>query len=104
MVYAVARRRGEIGIRLALGARRQNILWLVLRETLGLTLAGIAVGIPAALGAARYARSLLFEVSPADPWTLAVTVAALMSVAALAARARASRALLVDPMTALRCD
>ena len=104
MAYAVARRTSEIGIRLALGARRDHIMWLVLRETLWLTLAGVAVGIPLALWAARYAKSVLFGIGAADPLTIAVTVAALMGVAALAGYLPARRALRVDPMVALRCE
>jgi predicted permease len=104
MAYAVARRTAEIGIRLALGARRDHVMWLVLRQTLWLTLAGIAAGVPLALGAAWYARSVLFGVSTADPLTIAVTVAILLSVAALAGYLPARRALRVDPMTALRYE
>jgi predicted permease len=104
MAYAVARRAGEIGIRMALGARRDHILWLVLRETLWLTLAGIAAGLPLALWAARYTKSLLFGIESADPLTIAATIALLIGVAALAGYIPARRALHVDPMAALRCE
>ena len=104
MAYAVARRTSEIGIRLALGARRDHVVWLVLREALSLTLAGVAMGIPLVLWAARYARSVLFGISTADPLTIAVTAAALMGVAALAGYIPARRALRVDPMVALRYE
>jgi predicted permease len=104
MAYAVARRTSEIGIRLALGARRDHILWLVLRETLWLTVAGIAIGVPAALWAAKFAKSLLFGIGVADPVTIAVTIATLMGVAALAGYIPARRALRVDPMMALRYE
>ena len=104
MAYAVARRTAEIGIRLALGARRDHIMWLVLRETLWLTLAGIAVGVPLALWAAGYAKSVLFGVSTADPLTIAVTVALLLGVTALAGYIPARCALRVDPMVALRYE
>ena len=67
MAYAVARRTSEIGIRLALGARRDQVIWLVLRETLWLTLAGVAIGIPLALWAARYAKAVLFGIGTARP-------------------------------------
>jgi predicted permease len=104
MAYAVARRTSEIGIRLALGARRDHILWLVLRETLWLTVAGIAVGVPLALWAATFAKSLLFGIGVADPVTIAVTVVTLICVAALAGYLPARRALRVDPMAALRYE
>ena len=104
MAYAVARRTPEIGIRLALGARRDSIMWLVLRETIGLTLAGVALGIPLALWAARYVKSVLFGISPSDPLTVAATVATLVGVAALAGYIPARRAINVDPMVALRYE
>jgi len=104
MAYAVARRAAEIGIRMALGARRDHMLWLVLRETLWLTLAGIAAGLPLALWAARYTQSLLFGIGSADPLTIAATIALLIGVAALAGYIPARRALRVDPMAALRCE
>jgi len=104
MAYAVARRTGEVGIRMALGAGRGHVMWLVLRETFFLALAGIAAGIPLALWTARYAKSLLFEIDTADPVTIAVTVTALIAVAALAGYIPARRATRVDPMVALRYE
>ncbi|MBM3889713.1 MAG: FtsX-like permease family protein, partial [Verrucomicrobia bacterium] len=104
MAYAVARRTSEIGIRLALGARRGHILSMVLGETLWLTLVGIAAGVPLALWASRYAKSLLFGVSTADPLTITVAAGALISVAALAGCFPALRAAKIDPMEALRCE
>jgi ABC-type antimicrobial peptide transport system permease subunit len=104
MAYAVARRTSEIGIRLALGARPGRILWLVLRETFALTLAGLALGVPLALWAARYARSVLFGIGTADPLTIAVTVATLIGTAILAGYLPARRAIRVDPMVALKYE
>jgi predicted permease len=104
MAYAVARRTAEIGIRLALGARCDHIMWLVLRETLWLTLAGIAAGVLLALCAAQFAKSVLFGIGTADPLTLAVTIALLIGVAALAGYIPARRALRVDPTVALRYE
>ena len=104
MAYAVARRTSEIGIRLALGAQRDQVMWLVLRETLWVTLAGVAIGIPLALWAARYAKAVLFGISTADPLTIAATVAILIAVAALAGYLPARRAVGVDPMVALRYE
>ena len=104
MAYAVARRTGEIGIRLALGARRDHVMWLVMRETLWLTLAGIAAGIPLALWAARYVKSLLFGMSSTDPLTIAITIAIFIGVSALAGYIPARCAFRVDPIVALRYE
>ena len=104
MAYAVARRTPEIGIRVALGARPRRILWLVLRETLALTVAGVAVGVPLALWAARYTSSVLFGIGAADPLTMALTIATLLATAALAGYIPGRRAARVDPMVALRCE
>ncbi len=104
MAYTVALRTAEIGIRLALGARRDHIMWLVLRETLWLTLAGIAVGVPLALWAARYAKSVLFGITASDPLTIVFTVALLLGAAALAGYIPARRAVRLDTMQALRCE
>jgi predicted permease len=104
MACAVARRTAEIGIRLALGARRGHIMWLVLSETLWLTLAGIAAGVFLALWAARYAKSDLFGIGPADPPTIAAAAAALIGVAMLAGYVPARRALRVDPAMAVRYE
>lgn len=100
--YAVARRTNEIGIRMALGAKRNQVLWMVLKETLLLVAAGAAVGIPLTLGATRFVRSQLFGVEPHDPLTLALAVLLLTSVAAIAGYLPALRASRVDPIVALR--
>ena len=104
MAYAVARRTSEIGIRLALGARRDQVMWLVLRETLWVTLVGVAIGIPLALWAARYAKAVLFGIGTADPVTIGATVITLIGVSALAGYLPARRAVGVDPMVALRYE
>src|SRR5579859_4548015 len=104
MCYTVTRRTAEIGIRMALGARRADVLWLVLRETLALLLAGVALGLPAAIGAGRLISSMLFGLTPADPVTIAAAVAFLLTVAALAGYLPARRASRVDPITALRYE
>ena len=104
MAHAVARRIVEIGIRMALGARRGHIMWTVLRETLFLTLAGAAAGIPLALWTAQYTKALLFGVTTADPLTLTISITTLIAVALLAGYIPARRAVSVDPMVALRYE
>jgi len=100
--YSVSRRTQEIGIRVALGASRAAILRLVSRETLALVVAGLAVGIPAALAASRLLGHLLFGVSASDPLTLAAVSLTLVAVAAVAAYLPMRRATRVDPLIALR--
>jgi len=100
--YAVANRTREIGVRVALGADRGGVLRLVLRQALGLAAVGGAVGLLLALGLAQLIRSLLFGVSPADPWTLAGTVGLLLVVTLAASLGPARRAASVDPVRALR--
>jgi predicted permease len=100
--YAVARRTAEMGIRMALGARRASVVWLVLREALILILIGLAVGIPLLFAASRLLTGLLFGVSPTDPATLTATALLMLSIAALAAYLPARRASRVDPIAALR--
>ncbi len=102
--YSVARRTNEIGIRLALGATPAGVLRMVLKESLWLALAGIALGALAALAAARLISTLLFGVSAADPLTMAGAIALMLAVTALAAFLPARRAAKVDPMIALQCE
>jgi len=104
MAYAVARRTAEIGIRMALGARRREITWLIVRETLWLVLAGAVAGIPLAVWLSRYAKAFLFGIAAADPVVFATSVAALTGVAVLASFLPARRASRIDPMVALRYD
>jgi putative ABC transport system permease protein len=102
--YSVSRRTNEIGIRVALGASRNAILSMILRETLVLTLTGLAVGLPCALAASHLVGHMLFNVSANDPATLAAVAFVLASVAALAGYIPARRAMRVDPMVALRYE
>jgi predicted permease len=102
MACGVARRTREIGIRMALGAQASNVLWLVLRETLLLVCAGVAVGLPVALAVTRLTEGLLFGLTPNDPLTLALAVAVMVVMAALAGYLPARRAVNVDPINALR--
>jgi ABC-type antimicrobial peptide transport system permease subunit len=102
--YVVARRRNEIGIRIALGAGRGQVIGMVMREARRLLLAGIAAGIVLALIAGNSASSLLYGLKPYDPLTLLLAVALLSAIAALASFLPARRAARVDPMVALRYE
>ena len=102
MSYGVARRTNEIGIRMALGAQRGSVLWLVLREALVLVMTGLVVGVLASLVLTKTAASLLYELKPNDPLTIALATSLLMAVALLAGYLPARRAARVDPMVALR--
>jgi putative ABC transport system permease protein len=104
MSYAVARRTSEIGLRMALGARPGGVLWLILKEVIWLLLAGLAVGIPAALAASHLISSMIHGVTGNDPLTILLACSILLAVAALAAYVPARRASRIDPMTALRSE
>jgi predicted permease len=104
MSYSVSRRTNEIGIRMALGAQRGDVLGQVMRESLVLVAAGIIIGLAAALGTGRFLTSLLFGLEPTDPATNGLATAVLLGVAALAAYLPARRASHVDPMVALRYE
>jgi macrolide transport system ATP-binding/permease protein len=102
MSYSVVRQAGEIGIRMALGAPRGAVVWMVLRRVLLLAAAGLAVSVPAAMSAFRVVKSFLFETQPNDPGTLAVAAVVLLSAAILAGYGPARRASRIDPLAALR--
>jgi predicted permease len=102
--YAVARRRAEIGIRIALGAGQGRVLRLVLRQGMAPVFAGLAAGALAALGIGTYVSSLLFEVSPHDPWAFAIAAATLAAVSTLACWIPARRAAGVNPLDAIRYE
>ena len=102
IAYMVARRRNEIGMRIALGASRGRVVWLVLREAALLLSIGLVVGLAFSLWAGQAATSLLYGLKPYDPVTLATAVSVLAAVALLAAYAPAHRASRLDPMDALR--
>jgi predicted permease len=102
--FGVARRTSEIGIRMALGARRPEVVGMVLRETGWMVAAGTIAGILVAAAAARLIQSRLFGVTPADPLTMSVAVGVLIIVALCAALIPAYRASRVNPVTALRTE
>jgi predicted permease len=104
MSYVVSTRAREIGIRMALGARRDSVIGMVVREACVLVAAGLAVGIPSGLALTALIRSQLYNTSPSDPATIAVAAAIVAAVALCSAMLPARRAATVDPMRALRWD
>jgi predicted permease len=104
MAYAVSGRTNEIGIRIALGAQRNNVLWLILKESLLLVVVGVVIGVPIVFAAGKWISSLLFGVKAADPLALAVATLLMFVVAVVACYVPAARAMRVDPMVALRYE
>jgi len=104
MSYSVARRTREIGIRMALGAERNSVMWLVLKEVTAMVVVGVAVGVPLALALSRIVQSQLFDLSAGDPIAIAGAAAILALVALVAGYLPARRATRVDPMLALRYE
>jgi predicted permease len=102
MAYTVARRTGEIGIRMALGAQAGQVLRMVLREASWMALAGVTLGLGSALWLARFLGAMLYGLKPSDPPTLAGAAVLLLLIALLAAFGPARRASRVDPVDALR--
>ena len=101
MSYNVGRRTNEIGIRMALGAQRGDVLRLVMKESMLLVVVGVALGLTLAVAAGRLVRSLLFGLSPTDPFTIFLAAVVLIAVAGIAGYLPARRASRVDPMVAL---
>jgi predicted permease len=104
MSYMVIQRTKEIGIRMAIGAERLDVLRMILREAALLTVTGLVIGTGLALGAAQAAKSLLFGLKPRDPLTLVMAIVTLSTVAAFASFLPAYRASKLDPLTALRYE
>jgi len=100
MAYSVARRTNEIGIRMALGAARRRLLWMVLGEALGMSAAGLAIGIPLAWVGAKLVESFLFQMKARDPLTLSLAPAILIAAAMIASCGPAWRASRIDPWSA----
>jgi predicted permease len=104
MAFVVARRRKELGIRLALGAQPGLVIWMVMREVLVLLGIGLAVGIPAAIALGRYVSTVLYGITPNDPWMATWTMVLLTIVSAAAGLIPARRASRIDPILALRYE
>ena len=104
MAFVVARRRKELGIRLALGAEPGGVIWLVMKEVLLLLAIGLAVGIPSALALGRFVASQLYGIQARDPWTATATLILLTFVSAAAGLIPAHRASRIDPILALRYE
>jgi ABC-type antimicrobial peptide transport system permease subunit len=102
MSYSVARRTNEVGVRMALGAAGGDVVRLVMRESMTLVLAGLALGLAGAVAESRVMSSLLFGLAPVDPVAIAGAMIAMTTLAALAGYLPARRAARVDPMVALR--
>jgi ABC-type antimicrobial peptide transport system permease subunit len=104
LAYRVGRRTQEIGVRMALGATRENVQWIVLRESLWMVALGVVAGLPLSLGAGKLMQSQLYKLSWHDPLAMVGALFTVLIVAALASWLPARRAASVDPMQALRSE
>jgi predicted permease len=104
LAYRVSHRTIEIGVRMAMGAQRRQVLWMVLRESLLLAAVGLGIGLPLAVLTSRLLHSMLYGVQPSDAWSFAGALMLLLAVALLASLIPASRAANTDPMRALRSE
>lgn len=104
ITYNVVQRTNEIGVRMALGASRENVQWLILKESLALLVIGVFLGVPATLAAGRAIRAGLFGLGPSDPSTLLAAVCVIAIITFAAAYFPARRATRIDPIVALRYE
>ena len=104
LAYAVTRRTPEIGVRMALGAEKGQVRWLILRQSFALVAAGLLLGVPGAAFSSKFVESLLFGLTAADPRVLMASSLVMIAVSAAAAYVPARRASRIDPLTALRGD
>jgi len=102
MAYSVARRTNEIGLRMALGAERAKLIWMVLREVFLMAAGGLAIGLPVVFATNKFVQSFLFEITPNDPWAITGATFVLVLVAVMAGYGPALRASKIDPWNALR--
>ena len=102
LAYAVVGRTTEIGIRMAIGAQRNNVIWLVLHDSAILMLVCIVIGLPLALSSARWIKSFLYGVPALDPLSIAAAILLILALASLASYLPARRAAQIEPMRALR--
>jgi ABC-type antimicrobial peptide transport system permease subunit len=104
MAFIVARRTKELGVRMALGAQRRAVIWLVMKEVLILVTIGLIIGVPAALGLGRFVSAQLYGIQGTDPRTAVTMVLVLSTIAAAAGMIPAHRASRTDPIKALRFE
>jgi predicted permease len=104
MAFIVARRTKELGLRMALGAQRYSVVWLVMKEVLILVTIGLLIGVPSAIGLGRFVSAQLYGIQGSDPQTAVIMVLVLSTIAAIAGMIPAHRASRIDPITALRFE
>jgi ABC-type antimicrobial peptide transport system permease subunit len=102
VTYSVTQRTAELGLRIALGASRARLLWLVIRGTLTLIVVAAVIGVTAAFMTSSLLSSFLFGVEPAEPWIYSATIALLIAIGLLATLGPTLRAMQIDPVEALR--
>jgi predicted permease len=104
MAFVVARRTKEVGVRMALGAQRGSVIWLVMKEVVLLIAVGLAIGMPAAIGLGKFVASQLYGIKASDPWVAGISMVMLSLAAILAGLVPARRASRIDPILALRYE